>query len=147
MSSGKVPVQLRCDIGGDVSLAFRCSTADGGPGVGEASYNREWDIPLGSGNEWLRVRINVERGRVNRFVLQYETVIGDTHYRVVRYDCAHGFPHRDILDHRGRLIDKQPLVEQVNLDKALKEAMAEIRNDWWHYRGAFLRRIAEEIQR
>ncbi len=111
--------------------------------MGEVTYNREWDIPLGSANEWLRVRLNVERGQVNRFVIQYETVIGDMFHPVVRYDCAHGFPHRDILDHRGDLLEKKPLAEQINLNAAFQEAMDEIKTEWRTFRAAFGDRMEE----
>ncbi len=112
--------------------------------MGEATYNKEWESSLGSGTERLRVRLNVERGRVNRFVLQYETVIGDTIYRVVRYDCAHGFAHRDLLDHRGVLVEKNWLVEQANLNDAFQEANDEIKTEWRTFRAAFVDRMGKE---
>ena len=58
-------------------------------------------------NEWLdefipqnRIRVHfvTERGRVTQIlVVQYEALINDKWYPVVRYDSAHGFFHRDLL--------------------------------------------------
>jgi hypothetical protein len=60
-----------------------------------------------AGREWVRVRIWLERGQVVRFTVQYETTgpdLADDPIPVVRYDTAHGVPHRDRLDRRGREI-------------------------------------------
>ena len=35
-------------------------------------------------------------------VVQYESKIKDKWYPIVRYDCSHGFFHRDILNQKRR---------------------------------------------
>jgi len=40
--------------------------------------------------------------RVVEFRVQYETKLGGEWYPVVRYDTAHGFAHRDLIDRHGR---------------------------------------------
>ncbi len=110
---------------------------------GEA-YDVDYRAPLGLAIDWVRVRIRKRRGRVERFVVQYETVIGVRLFPVVRYDCEHGFIHRDTLDHRGNVIDKEPLAEQVDLNHALQEALRELTTEWQAYRDAFVATFPEE---
>jgi hypothetical protein len=43
------------------------------------------------------MKIGRERGVVINVVGQYETLVGEEWQAVVRYDCAHGFFHRDVL--------------------------------------------------
>lgn len=53
----------------------------------------------------VRFRVDTRRGRVTGFVVQLELEVGDRWYPVVRYDSAHGQPHRDLLDATGGVID------------------------------------------
>lgn len=84
----------------------------------------------------LRLRINTGRGRVTGFVLQLEIEIDDHLYPVVRYDSAHGQPHRDLLDAAGHVIDKWWL--SWSYDRALAEAERDILANWRQYREDFL---------
>jgi hypothetical protein len=43
-----------------------------------------------------------ERGKIVFFRVQYETKINLIWYPVVRYDTAHGFAHRDLLNFKER---------------------------------------------
>lgn len=52
-------------------------------------------------NERVRLRIKTEKGSVVDIVVQYETKIKEQWNAVVRYDCAHGFFHRDVLFPNG----------------------------------------------
>jgi hypothetical protein len=54
------------------------------------------------GEDRLRVRINVDKGKVVDVVVQYESKIKEKWYPIVRYDCSHGFFHRDLLDPKGK---------------------------------------------
>jgi len=49
----------------------------------------------------LRVRIQTERGQVVDFVVQLESLIHNRWRAVVRYNCAHGTPHKDTLHPDG----------------------------------------------
>jgi hypothetical protein len=40
-------------------------------------------------------------GRLVRFCVQYEALIGDAWAPIVRYDTAHGRPHKDLLHPDG----------------------------------------------
>ena len=43
------------------------------------------------GEDRLRVRINVKKGKVKDVVVQYESKIKGKWYCIVRYDCSHVF--------------------------------------------------------
>lgn len=67
--------------------------------------------------ERIRMRIAVENGKVVDIVVQYETLIEGKWHAIVRYDCAHGFLHRDVLFPNG---DKEKqVIEFENLEMAL----------------------------
>jgi hypothetical protein len=89
--------------------------------------------------EWLRVRIWHEAGQVLRFVVQYETTIASTRIPVVRYDTAHGVPHRDRLNRRGVEVAKDFMHDYLSLADALVHAERDVRENWRRYREAFLK--------
>jgi hypothetical protein len=80
-----------------------------------------------------------EKGKILFFRMQYETKIGDTWYAVVRYDTAHGFAHRDLLDKKGR-VQKTPLFNQ-DLNDALTFAENDLKTNWEKYKKSFLESI------
>jgi len=72
---------------------------------------------------------------VTRFTVQYEIVEDDV-YPAVRYDSAHGQPHRDIMDRRGRVIDKKWIAGKTYND-IVNEAIADLKANWSTYRALF----------
>ncbi|MGH8010682.1 MAG: DUF7718 family protein [Candidatus Binatia bacterium] len=98
-------------------------------------YRRRLDD---TGLEWIRVRFATEGGQVTAFTVQYETIIDDKPVPVVRFDTAHGFPHLDVLDRRGRVVEKTRLVHLPTLGHALTFAQEQIQDFWPRYREAFL---------
>ena len=70
----------------------------------------EYVIRIGSSDRYRHLHIQ-ERGKIIFFRIQYETRIGNLWHPVVRYDTAHGFAHRDIMDLNGA-IEKAPLFNQ-----------------------------------
>ena len=67
--------------------------------------------------ERIRISIDVENGKVGDIVVQYETMIDGKWVAIVRYDCAHGFLHRDVMYPNG---DKEKQVITFdNLEMAL----------------------------
>lgn len=48
-------------------------------------------------NEKLRIKIKPEKGKVTDMVIQYETYFNNKWIAIIRYDCAHGFFHRDVM--------------------------------------------------
>ena len=70
-------------------------------------------------------------------VIQYETRIKDKWHIVVRYDCAHGFFHRDLLNRKGDKI-KQP-IPITNLNDALTYAEQDLKDRWEWYKEQYKR--------
>lgn len=89
------------------------------------------------GLEWIRYRFTTERGQVATFTIQYETPVGEETMPVVRYDNAHGYPHRDQIDRRGRIIEKSPLPGAPTPREALQSGECDILENWQRYRRRF----------
>lgn len=89
------------------------------------------------GDDRLRVRIVIEKGKVGDVVIQYETRIKDKWHVVVRYDCAHGFFHRDQHYIKGEK-SKQPIAI-TNLNDALTYAEQDLKDRWEWYKEQFKR--------
>ncbi len=79
----------------------------------------------------------MDKGKVVFFRVQYETRIGDVWYPVVRYDTAHGFAHRDLLNLKEK-IEKTPLFNQDFYD-ALTFAENDLKSNWEYYKKRFLK--------
>jgi hypothetical protein len=106
------------------------------PHVSETRYDHA--VPGTNGRDWFRYRIETVDGRVTDFTVQYETMIEGKFLPVVRYDCAHGFAHRDLLDRDGKpRAPKQPLGRHLSLDEALDEAERDLLQHWRYYRRDF----------
>ena len=103
----------------------------------------EFPIEL-SPDDWIRCRIVTDRGRVERFTVQYETIFDRTSYPVVRYDSHHHRAHIDFIDHRGRQYDKRWLDFFYPYNDGLSWAMSDIRQNWQTYKQRFLARMADE---
>ena len=101
------------------------------------SPTKTFQIDLGA-LDYIRVLIWIERGAVVRFTVQYEGVFGDGIRPIVRFDSAHGMPHRDTLGRDGGNIDKLWLPRMTNAE-ALTYAIRDIRANWLTYRAAFER--------
>ncbi len=104
------------------------------------------DDPADEAGERIRVRLNQEHGLIMDFTAQYETPHPDAphgHFPVIRFDTAHGRPHRDELDARGQTIEggKQWFAPHVTFNQALNDAIDDIERNWRRYRERFLRRM------
>jgi len=108
-------------------------------------WREEWETrwyrvpPNGSEYDFLRVRMRTERGQLVRFVAQYEAIIEQRVYPVVRYDTAHGRPHRDTLNWRGWVVNKVWLSDEP-YGKLLDDATDDIWAQWQTYRAELERR-------
>jgi hypothetical protein len=61
----------------------------------------EYIIRIGPFDQYRHLHIK-ERGKIVFFRVQYETKINQIWYPVVRYNTAHGFAHRDLLNFKER---------------------------------------------
>ena len=95
----------------------------------------EFVIPLGP-NDRRRHRHISQKGKIAKFIVQYETKIANKWHAVIRYDTAHGFAHKDIL-HFGKSSDKIKLVFS-DLNEALTFADNDIKSNWKKYKAQFI---------
>jgi hypothetical protein len=92
--------------------------------------------PIGTKGDYLRVEFTTDGAKVLGFVVQLEVVVQGMLRPAIRFDTAHGFPHVDILNPRGRLIEKKPL--SMPLKQALTFAIDDIKVNWDVYRARFI---------
>ena len=92
-----------------------------------------------SGDDRLRLRIRTEKGQIADMVVQYEAKFGDKWHAVVRYDCSHGFLHRDVMLPGGKK-EKYPL-DIPDLKTGLIYAEQDIKDRWKWYRDRYRRRL------
>lgn len=104
--------------------------------MGEKEFTKELTP---DGDDRLRIRINIEKGKIVDIVVQYESRIKEKWYPIVRYDCSHGFFHRDILTPKGEKIKQAIPIN--NLKDALTYAEQDIKDRWEWYKEKFRRRI------
>ncbi len=90
-------------------------------------------------NERIRMRITVDKGKVVDIVIQYETLIEGKWSVIVRYDCAHGFFHRDVLFPNGDK-DKQ-VIEFDSLKTALTYAEQDLKDRWEFYKNRYSKKF------
>lgn len=92
-----------------------------------------------SGDDRLRIKIETEKGRVVDMVVQYEAKFEENWHAVVRYDCSHGFLHRDVM-FPGNKKEKH-LLDIPDLKTALLYAEQDIKDRWKWYRDRYRRRL------
>lgn len=90
----------------------------------------------------LRVSASLMKGKIVRFVVQYEASIAGEWRPIVRYDNAHGFAHKDIIHYKGDE-EKQPLSFQ-DLKMALTFAIQDLKTSWKWYRLAYEKEMEDE---
>jgi hypothetical protein len=91
------------------------------------------------GKERLRMKISVDKGIVTDIVIQYESFINNRWVTIIRYDCAHGYFHRDIISPKG---DKEKHTIAISeLEDALLYAEQDIKDRWNFYKQKYLRKL------
>jgi len=82
-----------------------------------------------------------ENGHIVAFVVQYEVWINGEWHPVLRYDTAHGYPHRDILHPNGTQT-KEDLSHYTNAE-VLTIGQRDIVENWIPYRAAYLKEFSQ----
>lgn len=91
------------------------------------------------GNDRLRVRLKIEKGELIDVVFQYEALLNNKWHPIVRYDCAHGFFHRDVLKPNG---DKEKQEIAINnLKSASKYAEQDLKDRWEWYKERYIKKL------
>jgi hypothetical protein len=75
--------------------------------------------------------MKIEKGIVADFLVQLEHGTGDEWKQIVRYNYAHGFPHRDLILSNGTKEKKE--IDESDLGKVLIFAMRDIKDNWEVY--------------
>lgn len=96
------------------------------------------------GHDRLRIRLKIEKGKLIDVVCQYEAYIEKKWTPIVRYDCSHGFFHRDILKPNGDT-EKQEIVID-NLKSASKYAEQDLKDRWEWYKERYIKKMKRPIQ-
>ncbi len=91
------------------------------------------------GRERLRFKVITSKGKVIDIVIQYETYINNKWVPVVRYDCAHGFFHRDIMNPDGSQSKESISIDR--LEVAIDYAEQELKDKWHYYRNNYLNKL------
>ena len=87
----------------------------------------------------LRIRFHSDKGKILNVVVQYESFINNKWVPIIRYDCSHGFFHRDVI-YPGREKQKQT-INITNLEDALNYAEQDIKDRWEFYRDRYLKKL------
>jgi hypothetical protein len=90
-------------------------------------------------DDFIRVRFWIEKGKLLDLVIQYESIIDGKIHPIVRYDCSHGFFHRDILLPKEEKIKKK--IPIANLESAAKYAQQDIEERWTFYLERYLKHL------
>lgn len=101
---------------------------------------REYIRPLDTGfKERIRIKLDIDKGQLLSFVVQYESFINDKWVAIVRYDCAHGYFHRDILSPKGEQNKKK--ISIFDLTTASLYAEQDINDRWEWYKEQYLKKL------
>jgi len=87
----------------------------------------------------LRVRLITENGELIDVSYQYESFINNNWVAIVRYDCAHGFFHRDVLMPNGDKEKKS--IEIDSLKNASKYAEQDLKDRWEWYKERYIKKL------
>ncbi|MDR1747206.1 MAG: hypothetical protein LBR49_08055 [Tannerella sp.] len=91
------------------------------------------------GNNCIRVRLVTENGSLTDVMYQYETLIDGEWVAIVRYDCAHGFFHRDVLFPNGD--EEKRVIEVGSLKNASQFAEQDLKDRWEWYRERYIKKL------
>ena len=78
----------------------------------------------------------VEGGKITKFVVQLEVKFESEWRNVIRYDCAHGYAHKDCYNIKGQC---KKINLYLNYEDALILADDDINDNWTIYKERFLK--------
>jgi len=100
----------------------------------------EYFIELGNNRtDRLRFKFHKDKGKIIDLVVQYEILLEERWSAVVRFDCSHGFFHRDIISHDGS--KEKKVIDVPDLTYALLFARQDLEDRWEWYKEQFLKSI------
>jgi hypothetical protein len=90
----------------------------------------------------MRSRFRLEKGNVIDMMIQYESMIEEQWYEIVRYDFAHGFFHRDLISPKGEKVKKKIEIDDMKL--AALYAEQDLKDRWEWYKENYLKQIKKK---
>lgn len=81
-------------------------------------------------------------GQITEFLIQYELFINGQWHPVLRYDTAHGHPHRDILHPDGT--QTKEMFQNYSNAEVLTIGQRDIIENWQIYQTAYQKEIDNE---
>ena len=94
------------------------------------------------GYDRLRIRLIIDKGELIDVVYQYEAFINNNWVAIVRYDCSHGFFHRDVLNPNG---DKEKFeITLDDLKSASKYAEQDLKDRWEWYKERYIKKMKKQ---
>ncbi|OQX73475.1 MAG: hypothetical protein B6D61_12505 [Bacteroidetes bacterium 4484_249] len=101
---------------------------------------KEFLIYLGTrSQDRLRIHFMSNKGKILNLLIQYEGIINNKWIAIVRYDCAHGFFHRDIINPDGS--QEKKAIEMDNLNIAFSFARQDLEDKWEWYKEQFIKKL------
>ena len=74
-------------------------------------------------------------------VFQYESFINNVWTPIVRYDCAHGFFHKDVLFPKG--VKEKTEMTFDSLKSASQYAEQDLKDRWEWYKERYLKKLKQ----
>jgi len=90
----------------------------------------------------IRVRLLTECGVLYDVMFQYETFIDEEWMAIVRYDCSHGFFHRDIMFPNGE--KEKQMIKIDTLKIASQYAERDLKDRWEWYRERYVKKLKKK---
>ena len=87
----------------------------------------------------IRVRLLTENGNLKDIMFQYESSIANEWTAIVRYDCAHGFFHRDVLLPNGN--SEKQIIAINSLKEASQYAEQDLKDRWKRYHERYIKQL------
>ena len=101
---------------------------------------KEFHIYLGNKlTDRIRVKFSKEKGMIIDLVIQYEALVKEKWHAIVRYDCAHGFFHRDTLKPNGE--KEKRAIEMPDLNTAFAFARQDIEDRWKWFKEQYIKKL------
>lgn len=92
-----------------------------------------------NGLDKLRVRLKTHKNELIDVVYQYETFINENWVAIVRYDCAHGFFHKDVMSPNGNKEKTEMTFD--SLKSASQYAAQDLKDRWEWYKERYLKKL------
>jgi hypothetical protein len=104
---------------------------------------KEFYIYLGTHfKDRIRLQFKKDKGQILDLIIQYETIINKKWVAIVRYDCSHGFFHRDLLHPNGDKEKKE--INIPNLKYGFTFAKQDLEDKWEWYREQYLKKLKND---